>query len=53
MAVIGKPESLVSPSAEEVVFPVEEIHFEHEIFCNMVIEGGLWLFAEWWELRPT
>ncbi len=33
------PQGTVSPKSEEVVFHVEEIHFKHEIFCNMVIEG--------------
>ncbi len=37
--------SMVSPMLEEVVFPIEEIYFKHEVFCNMMIEGGLWWFV--------
>ncbi len=44
---------MVSPLAEEVVFPGEEIQFEHEVFCNMVIQGGLQWFAERQELYPS
>ncbi len=46
-AVVGRSKGAVSPTSEEVVFPVEEIHFEHEIFCNMMVEGGLRWLAEW------
>ncbi len=46
-AMIVRPKGVVSPSAKEVVFPVEEIHFVHKIFCNMVVEGGFGWFAEW------
>ncbi len=31
---------------------IEEVHFLHKIFCNMVIEGSLRWFAKWQELCP-
>ncbi len=52
-AMIGGPRGSVCPTAEEVIFLIEAVYFVHEIFCDIVIEGGLWWFAEWWELCPT
>ncbi len=50
---IGGSQGVASPSAKEVVFPTEEIHFVHEIFRDMVIEGCFGWFAERWELCPV
>ncbi len=47
LAVIVWAQDSVSQSEKEVLFPVEEIHFVHKIFCNMVVEGGFGWFAEW------
>ncbi len=52
-AMIVGAKGTLHPSAEEVIFPVEEIHFVHEIFCEMLVEGGMGWLAEWWELGPT
>ncbi len=35
--VVGRPQGAVIPAAEEVVFLIEEVHFIHEVFRNMVI----------------
>ncbi len=51
-AMIVRPQGVVSPSAEEVVFPAEEIYFLHETFRDMVIEGWFGWLAERWELGP-
>ena len=50
--VVGRPQGAVSPAAEEVIFPIEEVHFVHEIFCNMAKEGVWWWLAERGELHP-
>ena len=52
-AMIVGPQGAASPLAKEVVFPTEEIHFVHKIFCNMMIECCFGWFAEWWELSPV
>ncbi len=52
-AMIVRSEGAMSPSTEEVVFPLEEIHFVHKILSNMVIEGGCWWFAEWGGVYPA
>ncbi len=36
-AMIHGSQGLVSPSVDEVIFPIEEIHFIHEILGNMMI----------------
>ncbi len=51
--VVGRPQGEVSPAAKEVVFLVEEVHFVHEVFRNLVLEGGRWRFAERGKLHPT
>ncbi len=40
--VIGGAKGAMCPVAEEIVFPIQQFHFKHELFTDMMKEGGSW-----------